>query len=221
MLLCTKIVAIWNANRQTAMGNRIKTNSTPEQSPAGSSAFYCSEQEETPRACAVRPLDEAQNTPQTRESTEQQVSFGRELQLERQRRRISLESIAEGTKVPLRHLRALEQEEYGQLPGGIFNKGILRNYCKFLGLDEQEWLPRLPSVATPESEQDWESFAENVRRSRVGKRSHTGAQWLGVLVMLLLLVALGWAAWRLVLEPQVRLLPQAGQMIEPAQSPSR
>jgi cytoskeleton protein RodZ len=205
------------------MGKRIetKTNSTPEQSSAASSAFYCKKQEEISRACSVRPLDEVQNTPQKRESTEQQVSFGRELQLERQRRRVSLESIAEGTKVPLRHLRALEQEEYAQLPGGIFNKGILRNYCNFLGLDEHEWLPRLPNVAPPASEQDWESFAENVRRSRVGKRSSTGAQWLGVLVMLLVLVALGLAAWRVVLRPQVMLLPQAGQMVAPAQPLNR
>ncbi|WP_182278104.1 helix-turn-helix domain-containing protein [Granulicella sp. 5B5] len=144
------------------------------------------------------------------------MSFGRELQLERQRRQISLESIAEGTKVPIRHLRALEQEAYDQLPGGIFNKGILRNYCSYVGLDEQEWLARFPNAKPVEAEEDWESFAENVRRSRVGKRSNTGTQWLGVLVMLLVLVALGWAAWQMVLQPQM-LLPQAGQVAAPNQ----
>ena len=192
-------------------------NLTPEQSSADSSALYCHQQEKDPKACTVRPFDDVENTPQKRESAEQSVSFGRELQLERQRRRISLESIADGTKVPIRHLRALEQEEYSQLPGGIFNKGILRNYCSYVGLDEQEWLGRFPNAAPVEREEDWESFAENVRRSRVGKRSRTGAQWLGVLVMLLVLVVLGWAAWHLVLQPQVRLLPQAGQMVEPTQ----
>src|ERR1700709_2097148 len=101
---------------------------------------------------------------------EPEVSFGRELQLERQRRRITLESIAEGTKVPTRHLRALEEEEYGPLPGGVFNKGIVRSYCRYVGLDEQEWLGRFPSVMPAEPEADWESFAENVRRSRVSRR---------------------------------------------------
>ena len=192
------------------------------QSLAASSALYCSEQQdEVAQACTDRPLDDVQNTPQKRESTEQAVSFGRELQLERQRRHILLESIAEGTRVPLRHLRALEQGEYGQLPGGIFNKGILRNYCKYVGLNEQEWLLRMPQVAVAERDEDWESFAENVRRSRVGKRSRTGAQWLGVLVMLIVLAALGWAAWRMVLRPQVMLLPQAGQVTAPAGMPGR
>ncbi|WP_263380344.1 helix-turn-helix domain-containing protein [Granulicella paludicola] len=141
------------------------------------------------------------------------MSFGKELQLERQRRRITLESIAEGTKVPTRHLRALEQEDYAQLPGGVFNKGIVRSYCRYLGLDEQEWLGKFPSVLAVESEPDWESFAENVRRSRVNRRSRTGAQWLGVLVMLMALVVLGWAAWKFVLQPRMAVVPQAGHLI--------
>ena len=147
--------------------------------------------------------------------TEQALSFGRELQLERQRRRITLESIAEGTKVPTRHLRALEQEEYGQLPGGVFNKGIVRSYCRYVGLDETEWLGKFPSMLTVESEPDWQSFAENVRRSRVGRRSRTGAQWLGVLVMLMALVVMGWAAWKFVLQPRMMVVPVAGELVLP------
>lgn len=218
-VLWPTMVAIWNATetkrQSTKMELRRGQNSLLEQSSTRAGAFHCSQQEATPKACTDRPFDEVKNTPQKRESTEQDVSFGRELQLERQRRRISLESIAEGTKVPIRHLRALEQEAYDQLPGGIFNKGILRNYCSYVGLDEQEWLAKFPNVKPAETEEDWESFAENVRRSRVGKRSRTGTQWVGVLVMLLVLVALGWAAWQLVLQPQM-LLPQAGRVTVPA-----
>jgi cytoskeletal protein RodZ len=140
------------------------------------------------------------------------VSFGRELQLERQRRHITLESIAEGTKVPTRHLRALEQEEYEQLPGGVFNKGIVRSYCRHLGLDEQEWLERFPNVAAEEPEPDWASFAENVRRNREYRNARTRKRWIGVFIMLLLLGALGWAAWKYVLEPKVLVLPEAGRV---------
>ncbi len=146
------------------------------------------------------------------------VSFGRELQLERQRRHITLESIAEGTKVPTRHLRALEQEEYEQLPGGVFNKGIVRSYCRHLGLDEQEWLQRFPNVAAAEPEPDWASFAENVRRNREFRNSRTRRRWMGVIVMLLLLGGLGWAAWKYVLEPKVLVLPEAGRVTISGQS---
>jgi cytoskeleton protein RodZ len=143
-----------------------------------------------------------------------EVSFGRELQLERQRRKITLEAIAEGTKVPTRHLRALEQEEFEQLPGGVFNKGIVRSYCRHLGLDEQEWLDKFPTVLPDQAEPDWASFAENVRRNRTKNRTQTGLRWFGVLAMLRVLGVLGWAAWKFVLQPRVQVLPQAGQVRE-------
>jgi cytoskeletal protein RodZ len=140
------------------------------------------------------------------------VSFGRELQLERQRRKITLEAIAEGTKVPTRHLRALEQEEFEQLPGGVFNKGIVRSYCQHIGLDEQEWLDKFPSVLLERPEPDWASFAENVRRNRANHRAQTRLRWFGVLAMLLILGGLGWAAWKYVLQPRVQVLPEAGEI---------
>jgi cytoskeletal protein RodZ len=128
------------------------------------------------------------------------------LQLERQRRQITLEDIAEGTKVPTRHLRALEQEDYAQLPGGVFNKGIVRSYCRHLGLDEQEWLERFPA-ADAATEPDWASFAENVRRNRQFARARTRRRWFGVLAMLLLLGTLGWAVWHFVVQPRVVASP--------------
>src|SRR5580692_889217 len=35
-------------------------------------------------------------------------------------------------------LRAIEEERFDQLPGGVFNKGFIRAYAKYLGLDEEE-----------------------------------------------------------------------------------
>gem|GEM_PF-931314 len=140
------------------------------------------------------------------------MSFGRELQLERQRREITLESIAEGTKVPTRHLRALEQEKYSELPGGVFNKGIVRSYCRHVGLDEQEWLERFPAAVPQQPEPDWASFAENVRRNRDRVGAHMAGRWWGVLVMLLLLAGMAWGAWKFVLEPKLIVFPQTGAL---------
>jgi cytoskeletal protein RodZ len=141
---------------------------------------------------------------------ERTLSFGRELQTERQRRDITLESIAENTKVPTRHLRALEQEQFEQLPGGVFNKGILRSYCRHLGLNEQEWLERFPA-AQPANAPDWVAFAENVRRNRESRVSRLRGRWLGVLLMLLAVGAMAWAAWTYVLQPRLNSLPESGQ----------
>src|SRR5437879_2312663 len=65
-------------------------------------------------------------------------SFGEKLQREREMRSISLDEIAESTKISSRMLRALEEEEFKKLPGGIFNKGFVRAYSRYLGLDEEQ-----------------------------------------------------------------------------------
>lgn len=79
--------------------------------------------------------EHAQNTPPSKGTT---VSFGERLKREREMRGIKLEDIAESTKIGKRNLLALEEEHFDQLPGGIFNKGFVRAYAKYLGLDEEQ-----------------------------------------------------------------------------------
>jgi cytoskeletal protein RodZ len=145
------------------------------------------------------------------------LSFGTDLKEERERRGVGLSAIAERTKVSERHLRALEEDAHDQLPGGIFNKGIVRGYCQHLELNEAEWLERYAaSVETAGGEPDWNSFAENVRRNR----QIAGAarkRWWGVAGMLLLLAALAWAAWHYLVKPRIGpsqpAVPAAGMSV--------
>src|SRR5258707_7500694 len=65
-------------------------------------------------------------------------TFGERMQREREMRSISLDEIVESTKIGARMLRALEEEEFEKLPGGIFNKGFVRAYARYLGLDEEQ-----------------------------------------------------------------------------------
>lgn len=68
----------------------------------------------------------------------QMGSFGERLQREREMRGVSIEEIAASTKIGSRLLRAIEQEDFDKLPGGIFNKGFIRAYAKYLGLNEDQ-----------------------------------------------------------------------------------
>ena len=65
-------------------------------------------------------------------------SFGEKLRREREMRKISLDEIAAATKIGTRSLKALEEENFSILPGGIFNKGFVRSYARFLGMNEEE-----------------------------------------------------------------------------------
>ena len=66
------------------------------------------------------------------------TSFGEKLQREREMRAVTLEEIAEATKIGTRNLRALESNDFDKLPGGIFNKGFVRAYARYLGIDEEQ-----------------------------------------------------------------------------------
>lgn len=66
------------------------------------------------------------------------VAFGEGLRRQREMRNISLDEIAATTKIGTRLLRALEEEQFDLLPGGIFNKGYVRAYAKYVGIDEEE-----------------------------------------------------------------------------------
>ena len=62
-------------------------------------------------------------------------SFGENLRRERELRGVSLREIADGTKISLRFLQALEEDRVDVLPGGLFPRAFVKQYALFLGLD--------------------------------------------------------------------------------------
>ena len=64
-------------------------------------------------------------------------TFGEELRRERELREISLREVSQATKINLRYLEALESNEFEHLPGGVFNRGFVRAYCQFIGVDSE------------------------------------------------------------------------------------
>jgi cytoskeletal protein RodZ len=58
----------------------------------------------------------------------------------RKRAGISLDEIADSTKISVRFLKAIEAEEFDKLPGGIFTTSYLRQYAVAIGYDADELL---------------------------------------------------------------------------------
>ena len=63
------------------------------------------------------------------------ATFGENLRKQRELRGVSLRDIAEGTKISVRFLQALEDDRVDVLPGGLFPRAFVRQYASFLGLD--------------------------------------------------------------------------------------
>ena len=58
----------------------------------------------------------------------------------RLRGRVTLEEIAEVTKISKRFLEAIERGAYGELPGGVFTTSYIRQYAAMIDFDSGEIL---------------------------------------------------------------------------------
>jgi cytoskeleton protein RodZ len=123
-------------------------------------------------------------------------SFGERLQREREMRGITLEEIADSTKIGTRSLRALEQEDFDKLPGGIFNKGFVRAYARYLGIDEEQAVTDFLAAAG-DPEQPLPTPFPKVKPAASGSG---GRSWAAVLA-LAALAGGGFAAWKFKLGP--------------------
>ncbi len=67
----------------------------------------------------------------------------------RRNRGISLEQIAESTKISVRSLEAIERGEFRKLPGGIYNTSYIRQYARAIDYDESTILAVYHREMTP------------------------------------------------------------------------
>ena len=70
------------------------------------------------------------------------LSFGRYLQDIRLSKGISLETVAEETRIRIDNLLLVEGENHDKLPDEVFVKGFLRAFAKAIGADEDEAVRR-------------------------------------------------------------------------------
>jgi cytoskeleton protein RodZ len=123
------------------------------------------------------------------------VSFGTRLKRERESRGIALDDVSIATKISLRMLRALEEEKFDQLPGGIFNKGFVRAYARHLGIDEEQavadYLEAAGEITIPQTIQ----APENIPAPPKPPKEHAADIPWGMLAIILLAAALGLSLW--------------------------
>jgi cytoskeleton protein RodZ len=130
------------------------------------------------------------------------AAFGEQLRREREERGVAVEAICNATKVPIRHIHALEAGAYRELPGGVFRRGFVRSYLGALGLEEGSWMERFEQscresgVGEP-AETAWMTFAENVKNSRGMPRRKMRLRRAGMVGLLAILGLGGWWGWRL------------------------
>ncbi|MEQ1603647.1 MAG: helix-turn-helix domain-containing protein [Pyrinomonadaceae bacterium] len=68
------------------------------------------------------------------------LSLGEKLREAREERGFTIADVAEQTRISSLYLESIENDDYRILPGGIFNKGFVKSYAKFVGISEAEAL---------------------------------------------------------------------------------
>jgi len=102
-------------------------------------------------------------------------TLGEELRRRREDRGKTLSGISETTHIVTRFLKAIEDDKFSVLPGGIFTRAFIRAYAREVGMDEaeaitlyyqetspQETLPQRPSAP------NFEAAAEPIVEDRNG-----------------------------------------------------
>jgi cytoskeleton protein RodZ len=72
---------------------------------------------------------------------------GEQLRAAREAAGLSLDQVAQQLKLAQRQVKALEDENFAELPGRTFIRGFVRNYARLLGLDAPRLLAQLPDAA--------------------------------------------------------------------------
>ena len=76
-------------------------------------------------------------------------SIGESLRRERRRRNLELDQISHELRISSRFLEAIEEEQFDKLPAGVFAKSFVRQYARYLGLDEEELAREVQRVLEP------------------------------------------------------------------------
>lgn len=111
-------------------------------------------------------------------------TFGENLRREREMRGVSLEEISESTKISTRMLKAIETDQFSELPGGIFTRNFIRAYAQYLGLDEEHALAEYKRAAGSPSDNDLSRLAPNKTLTSIAGPRGRLLPWVVIAVLL-------------------------------------
>ena len=124
-------------------------------------------------------------------------TLGQYLRSAREARGIDLREAAQQTRISLQYLKALEAEDFSKLPGAVFVRGFLKNYSKFLKLDETEVMKKFgesqqtppPVTAAQAPPKAPEPIAEEPETNTSAKFPFEPFIW-GTVIIIVLVIAL-------------------------------
>jgi cytoskeleton protein RodZ len=104
-------------------------------------------------------------------------SLGEELRRARESRGVSLREVSEHTRITMRHLEAIEADDFKELPGGIFNRSFVKSYARDIRFDERRALELYERTARDRGFQP-DEVATTPQRSRIYTGESARSPWV-------------------------------------------
>lgn len=98
------------------------------------------------------------------------VSIGHKLKEARIQRKLTIEEVAEATKIKPQFLEAIEKEEYSKLPSPAYAQGFVRNYADFLGL------PKVQTTALFKRDYDEKKVSKVISDRMYRQQNYSGTR---------------------------------------------
>lgn len=99
------------------------------------------------------------------------MDLGTALQKARERAGFSLPELAARTKIPEKTLRALEENDFGRVPPGIFARSFIRTYAHEVGIDPAQAVAEFRTMTEPIAQSSDESHSDVPVENKTPSRS--------------------------------------------------
>ena len=140
-------------------------------------------------------MEEESTGPETAENAEFRFhTVGEQLKAARTERGLTLNEVAAQTRIPIRHLEALETSDFGALPGSTYSLGFTKSYARFVGLDANVLANEL---RTELAQSGHAGFVPATPDYEPADPARVPPRWLAwTAAALFLLGLIGYAVWR-------------------------
>lgn len=118
------------------------------------------------------------------------MSIGETLRQAREQMGISPEEVENQIKIRRKYIIAMENNEFNILPGGVYVKGFLRSYAKFLNLNAEALVKQYDDLnrQNDDVEQQQDSGLSGIKRNNP-------FNWRSLAIVAVTLIVLGFVYW--------------------------
>lgn len=144
-------------------------------------------------------------------------TVGEQLKAARDERQMSLTDVAAQTRIPIRHLEALEASDFAALPGSMYSIGFAKSYARTVGLDQKVIADEMRAELAQGGHAGFIPATPDYEPADPGRVPPRWLAWTAGGVALLGLI--GYFVWRsFALSPDAPAAPVAETEIAPAKS---